>query len=72
MWEIGRHHPWAMYLTAQLTIVATYWAVWQLAREALSPRLALCSVLVMEGCYYCTYMINDINNTIMTCWRFLL
>ncbi len=66
MWEVGRHHPWAMYLTAQLTIVVTYWAVWQLARETLSPRLALCSVLVMEGCYYCTYMINDINNTIMT------
>ena len=66
MWEVGRHHPWAMYLTAQLTIVVTYWAVWQLAREALSPKLALCSVLVMEGCYYCTYMINDINNTIMT------
>jgi len=66
MWEIGRHHPWAMYLTSQLTIVVTYWAVWQLAREVLSPKMALCAVLVMEGCYYCTYMINDINNTIMT------
>ena len=66
MWEIGRHHPWAMYLTAQLTIAATYWAVWQLAREAVSPKLALCSVLVMEGCYYCSYTVNDINNTIMT------
>ena len=66
MWEVGQHHPWAMYLTSQLTIVITYWAVWQLARNVLSPKLALCSVLVMEGCYYGTYMINDINNTIMT------
>ncbi len=66
MWEVGQHHPWTMYLTAQLTIALTYWAVWQLAREVLSSKLALCSVLVMEGCYYGTYMINDINNTIMT------
>ena len=66
MWEFGQHHPWALYLTSQLTIAVTYWAVWQLARDVLSPKLALCSVLVMEGCYYCTYMTNDINNTIMT------
>ena len=66
MWEIGGHHPWALYLTSQLTIGVTFWAVWQLAREMVSPKLALCSVLVMEGCYYCNFMINDINNTIVT------
>ena len=66
MWELGGHHPWALYLTSQLTIAVTFWAVWKLAREIVSPKLALCSVMVMEGCYYCNFMINDINNTIVT------
>ena len=66
VWEFSGSQPWAMYLTAQCTVVTTFWAVWKLAREIVSPWLAICSVTVMEGCYYCSYMINDINNTIMT------
>lgn len=66
VWEFSGNQPWAMYFTAQSTIVVTFWAVWKLAREIVSPWLAICCVTVMEGCYYCTYMINDINNTIMT------
>ena len=65
-WSISGGHAWLMYVVSQLTIVATFWAVWQLAREGLSPWAALCSVVLLEGCYYCTYMINDINNTIIT------
>ena len=66
VWEFSGNQPWAMYLTAQTTILITFWAVWKLAREIVSPWLAICCVAVMEGCYYCSYMINDINNTIMT------
>lgn len=66
VWEFSGNQPWAMYLTAQCTIVATFWAVWKLAREIVSPWLAICCVTVMEGCYYCSYTVNDINNTIMT------
>lgn len=66
VWEFSGNQPWAMYFTAQSTIVVTFWAVWKLAREIVSPWLAICCVTVMEGCYYCSYMINDINNTIMT------
>jgi len=32
----------------------------------MSPWLALCAVGVLEACYYCSYSINDINNTIIT------
>jgi len=66
VWEFSGNQPWAMYVTGQCTIVATFWAVWKLAREIVSPWLAICCVTVMEGCYYCSYMVNDINNTIMT------
>ncbi len=66
LWKIGNHSPWLMYLASQMTIAVTFWAVWKLAREGLSPWLALCSVAVLQGCYYCTFAINDINNTIMT------
>jgi len=63
-WGIGGRG--LLYSVSQLTVVATFWAVWQFAREKLSPEAALCSVFVLQGCYYCTYMINDINNTIIT------
>ena len=66
VWEFGGHNPLLMYLTAQATIAVTFWAVWQLAREGLSPWLALCAVGILEACYYCTFSINDINNTIVT------
>lgn len=66
MWNLGGQHPWLIYVTSQLTITVTMWAVWQLAREILSPKLAFCSVVALLGCYYCTYLVNDINNTIMT------
>jgi len=66
IWKLSGHQPLVMYLTAQLTIATTFWAVWQLAREGLSPWLALCAVGVLEACHYCTFSINDINNTIVT------
>ena len=66
VWNIGSGHSWLIYLVSQLTIVATFWAVWQFAREQLSPWAALCSVAVLEGCYYCSFLVNDINNTIVT------
>jgi len=65
-WWLGGGSHLLMYGISQLTILATFWAVWQLAREGLSPRAALCSVILLQGCYYCTFMINDINNTIIT------
>lgn len=66
VWSLGGNHPWLIYLVSQLTVVATFWAVWQFAREQLPPWAALCSVFVLEGCYYCTFMVNDVNNTIIT------
>lgn len=66
VWQLGNHSPWLMYLTSQLTIAVTFWAVWQLAREGLPAWMALCSVAVLQGCYYCTFLINDINNTNVT------
>ena len=66
VWKVSGHQSIAMYLAAQLTIAATFWSVWQLAREGLDPWLALCAVGVLQACYYCTFSINDINNTIVT------
>lgn len=65
-WWLGGSRQVLMYCVSQLTILATFWAVWQMAREGLSPWAALCSVVLLQGCYYCTFVINDINNTIIT------
>ncbi len=66
VWSVGGNSPLLMYFTSQLTIAVTFWAVWQMAREGLKPWMALCAVGVLQACYYCTFLINDINNTIIT------
>ena len=63
---IGGGHPWLCYALSQATILTTFWAVWQLAREGLRPWPALAAVALLQTCYYCTLTINDINNTIIT------
>lgn len=45
---IGGQSGWAIYLISQLCIVATFWAVWRLARKFVSPVHALISVFLLE------------------------
>lgn len=56
----------AVYLTSQLLTLTTFWAVWRLAKQMVSPWLALTSVVVLEGCYYYNYTTADLNHTIAT------
>ena len=64
--RMGGGNPWLCYVLSQATILTTFWAVWQLAREGLRPWPALAAVALLQTCYYCTLTINDINNTIIT------
>lgn len=47
------HNPdLATYLLGQLSVVTCFWAMWRIAQAMLSPRLALISIMLLEGIYY--------------------
>ncbi len=47
------HYPdLAIYLLSQLSVITCFWAMWRIAQSILLPRLALISVLLLEGIYY--------------------
>ena len=48
-------HDWGLYLAAQLAVVLSFWAVWQLAKKILNTVQALISVFLLEGIVYYTY-----------------
>lgn len=43
---------WPVFLAAQLCVLLTFWAMWRLAREFLTPWAAVIAVMLLEGTYY--------------------
>ena len=58
---LSHRSDWAFYLLSQLCVVVAFWAVWRLAKEFVSPRWALVSVLILEGIYYHNYTSPEFN-----------
>jgi hypothetical protein len=61
---------WAYYLLPHLATALAFWAVWRLAREIVSPRLALMSVCLLECCPFYTFECKTLNNNVglHPCW----
>jgi hypothetical protein len=57
---------WPIYFVAELAAVASFWAIWKLGREVLSPWRALAAVAVLQGCYQFNWATADINNNTIT------
>ncbi|SRR5579883_1350078 len=53
---------WAIYLFSQLSVAACFWAVWQLAKNMLSPVYALLAVMLLEGMQYYNFHAIDFND----------
>jgi 4-amino-4-deoxy-L-arabinose transferase-like glycosyltransferase len=66
----SNHSPWSLYLVAQITVVISFWGVWRLAREFVSPSMALLAVCSLECCYFYTYSSTEYNNNVAMypCW----
>ncbi len=66
----SNHSTWSLYLVAQITVVLSFWGVWRLAREFVSPPLALLSVCTLDCCYFYTYSSTEYNNNVAMypCW----
>jgi 4-amino-4-deoxy-L-arabinose transferase-like glycosyltransferase len=52
---------WAQYLLSQVCVIGAFWAIWQLAKEFLSSKWALLSILLLEGIYYHNYTSPEFN-----------
>jgi 4-amino-4-deoxy-L-arabinose transferase-like glycosyltransferase len=61
-WLLFGSVDWPLYLTAQLCVAASFWAVWRLAREVLPPWPALVAVALLEACPFLNYATPQWNN----------
>jgi 4-amino-4-deoxy-L-arabinose transferase-like glycosyltransferase len=53
---------WMIYLFSQLSVVACFWAIWQLAKKMLTPAYALIAVMILEGVQYYNFHAIDFND----------
>lgn len=60
---VGRHE-WGVYLAAQLSVLACFWAVWRLGRELLPPREALLGAMLLEVSWNYTGGSVEYNNNV--------
>ena len=61
---------WPLFLLSQLAIAAALWAAWELARDVLSPWMALVAVLALEGVNYYNLTSLEFNANVVQypCW----
>jgi len=64
MTVLGGGSVWAIYVVGQLAVVACFWAAWRLAREMVSPAMALLAACLLECCYYYNFKTTDFNNNV--------
>lgn len=46
-WQAAGGHVWGVYIVAQLTVLATFWAIWDLATRTLPARHAIAALLLL-------------------------
>ncbi len=56
-------HDSAFYFLAQLSVILSFWAVWRLAKDLLTPTKALLSVALLEGIAYYNLITPKFNPT---------
>lgn len=68
-WLFG-NTAWPTYLLSQLCIAVCFWSAWRLAREMVTPWLALCAAVLLEACPYYNYTTPEFNHnvTLRACW----
>lgn len=62
--QLAGDREWGVYLASQLAVGVCFWAAWRMARELISPALALLSVLLLEGVYYYSLTSAEFNNNV--------
>lgn len=60
--HLGGQTGWMVYLFSQLSVIACFWAVWQIAKKMLPHTYALVSVLILETIQYFNFHAIDFND----------
>lgn len=64
--RMGGTVGWPIYLLSQLSIVISFWAMWEIAKKFLPPWQALISIVLLSGIYYYNIASPQFNpNTLM-------
>lgn len=63
--KIGGQSGWLVYLSSQLLVFISFWAVFKLGKKILSPMYALIAVLLLEGVQYYTIAAVDLNDNVL-------
>ncbi len=58
----GGSSGWMIYLFSQLSVILCFWAIWQIAKNILTPIHALISILILEGIQYYNFHAIDFND----------
>jgi 4-amino-4-deoxy-L-arabinose transferase-like glycosyltransferase len=59
---VDNHSGLMIYLFSQISVIACFWAVWQLAKLFLPPVYALVSVIILESMQYYNFHAIDFND----------
>lgn len=59
---LGGSSGWMVYCFSQLSVIICFFAVWQIAKQILSPVHALLSVMILEGVQYFNFHAIDFND----------
>jgi len=63
--NFGGYSGWMVYFVSQLSVVACFWAVWQLGKKILSPVYALVAVFLLEAIQYYSLAAVDLNDNVL-------
>lgn len=59
---LGGSSGWMIYLFSQISVVACFWVVWQLAKKMFNPTYALLAVMLLEAVQYYNFHAIDFND----------
>lgn len=59
---LGGTSGWMVYLFSQISVAICFFAVWQIAKQILSPAYALLAIMLLEGVQYYHFHAIDFND----------
>jgi 4-amino-4-deoxy-L-arabinose transferase-like glycosyltransferase len=65
LYHLTGRERWAPYLASQIAIVVSFWAVWQTGRRIAGEKVALISVLILEGIIYYNFTSPEFNPNVL-------
>jgi len=62
--RLAGNHFWGLFLASQVAVLFSFWCAWTLAKDILDDRLALISVLLLEGVIFFGFFSVEFNHNV--------